>query len=198
MATRGIWETGAWARRISRSAPARDALTKARARARPAEARLDKQKKLLLAEAEEAQKRVLQQRPAAAGPGAGDSHLLETSFDERFRVIEKDHMFSGGDHQLAHGGAFSIDDFAQSILRSSKAERGGTTDAENIQYARVSQYTAAEVAKVEAKAIEKGKKEGLLVGARALKVIGTMTNAQIAAQLGGVVTETEVADIQID
>jgi len=194
MASRGIWETGAWARRISRSAPAH-ALTKARARARPAEARLDKQKKLLL---EEAQTRVLQQRPAAAGPGAGDSHSLETSFDERFRVIEKDHMFSGGDHQLAHGGAFSIDDFAQSILRSSKAERGGTTDAENIQYARVSQYTAAEVAKVEAKAIEKGKKEGLLVGARALKVIGTMTNAQIAAQLGGVVTEAEVADIQID
>jgi len=175
MATRGIWETGAWARRISLSAPAHDALTKARARARPAETRLDKQKKLLLAEAEEAQKRVLQQGPAAAGPGAGDSHLLETSFDERFRVIEKDHMFSGADHQLVHGGAFSIDDFAQSIFRSSKAERGGTT--ENIQYARLSQYTAAEVAKVEAKGIEQGKRQGVLVGARALKMIGTLTNA---------------------
>ncbi len=34
-------------------------------------------------------------------------------------------------------------------------------DAENIQYARVSQYTAEVVAKGEAKGIEKGKAEGI-------------------------------------
>ena len=43
-----------------------------------------------------------------------------------------------------------------------------------------------------------GLKEGLLRWARALKVMGTMTNAQITGQLGGDLTEAEVADIKID
>ena len=43
-----------------------------------------------------------------------------------------------------------------------------------------------------------GLKEGLLRWARALKVMGTMTNAQITDQLGGVLTEAEVAAIKID
>ena len=68
------------------------------------------------------------------------------------------------------------------ILRSrfsdqAKQSAEEPNDAENILYARVSQYPAAEVAKVVAKAIEKGKKEDALVGARALKIIGTLTNA---------------------
>jgi predicted transposase/invertase (TIGR01784 family) len=42
------------------------------------------------------------------------------------------------------------------------------------------------------------KREGLLIGARAFKIMGTMTNAQIAAQLGGDLTEAEIADIKID
>jgi len=43
-----------------------------------------------------------------------------------------------------------------------------------------------------------GLKEGLLRWARALKVMGTMTNAQITDQLGGDLTEAEVAAIKID
>ena len=43
-----------------------------------------------------------------------------------------------------------------------------------------------------------GRKQGLLIGARALKVMGTMTNTQITGQLGGELTEAEVAAIQID
>jgi hypothetical protein len=37
-----------------------------------------------------------------------------------------------------------------------------------------------------------------LIGARALKIEGTMTNAQISGVLDGDVTEVEVAAIKID
>jgi hypothetical protein len=44
----------------------------------------------------------------------------------------------------------------------------------------------------------KERKKGLLIGARALKIEGTMTNAQISGVLDGDVTEDEVAATKID
>lgn len=70
----------------------------------------------------EAQKRVMQQRAAAVDGGADEPPSPENtrgSFDERYRVIEKDHMFTSlADHRLVHAGSFQIDDFAQTLIRS--------------------------------------------------------------------------------
>ena len=52
-------------------------------------------------QAREAQERVLRQRAVATGREEKDAR---DAFEERFRVMEKDHMFSGGDHRLVHGG----------------------------------------------------------------------------------------------
>ena len=57
-------------------------------------------------QAREAQKRVLQQRAVATG-NKKDGHE-RVSFEERFRVMEKDHMFTGGDHRLVHGGVLIV------------------------------------------------------------------------------------------
>ena len=64
---------------------------------REAQKRVEAQK----LQAREAQERVLRQRAVATG---GKEKEARDAFEERFRVMEKDHMFSGGDHRLVHGG----------------------------------------------------------------------------------------------
>ena len=115
-----------------------------------------------------------------------------------------------------------LEAFNRATLSRLPASVRRSYDDEDHQFDIYSEYTekfvadkvAKEVAEQLEKALEKGKEEGikegvkegevkgerkgLLIGARALKIMGTMTNAQIAAQLGGVLTEAEVADIKID
>ena len=67
---------------------------------REAQKRVEAQK----LQAREAQERVLRQRAVATG---GKEKEARDAFEERFRVMEKDHMFSGGDHRLVHGGVLS-------------------------------------------------------------------------------------------
>ena len=75
----------------------------------------------------DARERVKQQRARPAVGTAGAHTRENATFDERFRVIERDHMFGGADHQLVHGGSFSIDDFARSILRPNISQRGAAS-----------------------------------------------------------------------
>ena len=58
---------------------------------------------------------------------AGAETRENATFDERFRVIERDHMFGGAHHKLVHGGSFSIDDFARSIMRPNISQRGAAS-----------------------------------------------------------------------
>lgn len=76
----------------------------------------------------EAQKRVLQQTKSADASVVEAAETRDSSarrdFDERYRVIEKDHMFTGlTDHRLVHAGSFGIDDFAQKIIQSADANK---------------------------------------------------------------------------
>ena len=68
-------------------------------------------------------------------------------------------------------------------------------DAENLQYAQVSQYTAEKVAEGEARGRAEGRAEVLLKAARAMKEMTTLSNAAIAKELQ--LSVSQVADIKI-
>ena len=75
----------------------------------------------------DARERVKKQRARPAVCTAGAQTRENATFDERFRVIERDHMFGGAHHKLVHGGSFSIDDFARSIMRPNISQRGAAS-----------------------------------------------------------------------
>lgn len=89
--------------------------------------------------------------------------------------------------------------FEKSKLSSMPGDVRTAYDNEDKQYDKYSQHTAAEVAKGEAKGKAEARAEakaGLLNAARILKTLKTMTDSEIAAQLG--LTEADVAEIKID
>ena len=75
----------------------------------------------------DARERAKKQRARPAVCTAGAQTRENATFDERFRVIERDHMFGAAHHKLVHGGSFSIDDFARSIMRPNISQRGAAS-----------------------------------------------------------------------
>jgi predicted transposase/invertase (TIGR01784 family) len=83
--------------------------------------------------------------------------------------------------------------FERATLSKLPKEVKAIYDAEDKEYNRYSQHTAAEVAKGQAQAIENGKKEGLLVAALGMKKLQIPTD-QIVKATG--LSSAEIDDIK--